>query len=193
MSKKSRKRKEMQSSDRPYDALSKKKQTMRKPYLEYLGCAIMFFIMAAVTFILGLMTEDVAHSKQIIFGATPGILVFTMFFVFQCVRRFIIFTKLNKIESLSEDNVQITCKNVTFINQPVGRSSEVVICIVLTDENGKKYFDVVNGIYNLDKKETRTKLINEKITVNCYKNTNCVKSLSKAYKYDKGKYYPPRF
>ena len=46
MSKKSRKRKELQSSDRPYDALSKKKQTMRKAYLEYLGCAIMFFIMA---------------------------------------------------------------------------------------------------------------------------------------------------
>ena len=36
MSKKSRKRKEMQSSDRPYDALSKKKQTMSKTYLEYL-------------------------------------------------------------------------------------------------------------------------------------------------------------
>ena len=83
MSKKSRKRKGRQNiGQSSHDVLSIQKQTMKKAFLDYLGAAIMFFVMALVVFVVGLLTEDAAHSKQIVFGATPIILGFAIFFVF---------------------------------------------------------------------------------------------------------------
>ena len=175
MSKKSRKRKEGRNTDRSgSDVLSMQKQIMKKVFLDCLGAAIMFFVMALVVFVVGLLTEDAAHSKRIIFGATPILLGFTIFFAFLFLRRFIIYTKINKIRSMSEQTTEITCKKVSFLTQPISKHSAVIICIVLTDENGKKYYDIVNGISDSTKKATRAELLNVKITLNCYVNTNCV-------------------
>ena len=176
MSKKSRKRKERRNIGQSiHDVLSIQKQTMKKAFLDYLGAAIMFFVMALVVFVVGLLIEDAAHSKRIVFGATPIILGFTIFFAFLFLRRFIIYTKINKIKSMSEQTIEITCKKVSFLTQPISKHSAVITCIVLTDENGKKYYDIVNGISDSTKKATRAELLNVKITLNCYANTNCVK------------------
>ena len=175
MSKKSRKRKERRNIGQSiHDVLSIQKQTMKKAFLDYLGATIMFFVMALVVFVVGILTEDVAHSKRIVFGATPSILGFTIFFAFLFLRRFIIYTKINKIKSMSEQTIEITCKKVSFLTQPISKYSAVIICIVLTDENGKKYYDIVNGISDSTKKATRAELLNAKVTLNCYVNTNCV-------------------
>ena len=175
MSKKLRKRKEERNINRSIpDVLSMQKQTMKKAFLDYLGAAIMFFVMALVVFVVGLLTEDAAHSKRIVFGATPIILGFTIFFAFIFLRRFIIYTKINKIKSMSEQTIEITCKKVSFLTQPISKHSAVIICIVLTDENGKKYYDIVNGISDNAKKGTQAELLNAKVTLNCYVNTNCV-------------------
>lgn len=193
MSKKSLKRKERQIPEiSARDALAMKKQTMKEASIAYLGGAIVFFLLAATTLISGFAAEDASQSKTIIFFAVPMILVITSVCAVFFVRRFIVFKKLLQITSTSEDTVKITCKKVSFLEHPISKGANKVICVILTDENGKKYYDVVN-IFYLDKKEASTKLINEKVTINCYKNTNCVKSLSTAYKYDKGEYYPPRF
>ena len=177
MSKKLRKRKERRNIDRSSsDVLSIQKQTMKKAFLDYLGAAIMFLVMALVVFVVGLLTEDAAHSKRIVFGATPLILGFTIFFVFLFLRRFTIYTKINKIKSMSEQTIEITCKKVSFLTQPISKHSAVIICIVLTDENGKKYYDIVNGISDSTKKAMRAELLNVKITLNCYANTNFVKT-----------------
>ena len=136
----------------------------------------MFFVMALVVFVVVLLTEDAAHSKRIVFGATPIILGFTIFFAFLFLRRFIIYTKINKIKSMSEQTIEITCKKVSFLTQPISKHSSVIICIVLTDENGKKYYDIVNGISDSAKKATKAELLNAKVTLNCYVNTNCVKT-----------------
>ena len=93
MSKKSRKRKERRNIDRSTpDVLSMQKQTMKKAFLDYLGAAIMFFVMALVVLVVGLLTEDSSHSKRIIFGATPGILCITIIFISLFLRRFLIFS-----------------------------------------------------------------------------------------------------
>ena len=177
MSKKLRKRKERRNIDRSSpDLLSMQKQTMKKAFLDYLGATIMFFVMALVVLMVGLLTEDASHSKQILFGATPIIIGFTMFFTFLFLRRFVIFKEINKITSSSEQTIEITCKKVSFLTQPISRYSAVIICIVLTDENGKKYYDIVNGISDSTKKATRAELLNVKITLNCYANTNCVRT-----------------
>ena len=177
MSKKSRPRKERRNMDRAIsNVLSIQKQTMKKAFLDYLGATIMFFVMALVVFVVGLLTEDASHSKQIVFGATPIILGFTLFFAFLFLRRFTIYTKINKIKSMSEQTIEITCKKVSFLTQPISQHSAVIICIVLTDENGKKYYDIVNGISDSTKKAMRAELLNVKFTLNCYTNTNCVRT-----------------
>ena len=177
LSKKSRKRKERRNIDQSiHDVLSMQKQTMKKAFLDYLGATIMFFVMALVVFVVGLLTEDAAHSKRIIFGATPILLGFTIFFAFLFLRRFIIYTKINKTKSMSKQTIEITCKKVSFLTHPISKHYFVIICIILTDENGKKYYDIVNGIPDNAKKGTRAELLNAKVTLNCYANTTCVKT-----------------
>lgn len=177
MSKKSRQRKERRNTERSIsDILSMQKQTMKKAFLDYLGASIMFFVMALVVFVVGLLTEDASHSKQIVLGATPIILGFSIFFAFHFLRRFVIFKEIKKITSSSEKTIEITCKKVAFLTQPISRYSAVIICIVLTDENGKKYYDIVKGIYNIAKKGLRAELLNAKVSLNCYANTNFVKT-----------------
>ena len=175
MSKKSRQKKENQSLDRQtLYVLAMQKRTMKKAFLDCLGAAIMFFVMALVVFVVGLLTEDAAHSKRIIFGVTPILLGFTVFFAFLFLRRFIIYTKINKTKSMSKQTIEITCKKVSFLTHPISKHYFVIICIILTDENGKKYYDIVNGISDNAKKGTQTELLNAKVTLNCYVNTNCV-------------------
>ncbi len=77
---------------------------------------------------------------------------------------------------MSEQTIEITCKKVSFLTQPISKHFAAIICIVLTDENGKKYYDIVNGISDIAKRGTRAELLTAKVTLNCYANTNCVKT-----------------
>ena len=158
------------------DILSRQKQTIKNAFLDYLWAAIMFFIMALIVFVVGLLTEDPSHSKRIIFGATPGILCITIIFFSLFLCRFLIFSRINKIKFSSEQVIEITCKKVAFLTQPISRHSAVIICIILKDENGQKYYDITNGISNYAKKETKKELLNAKVSLVCYANTNCVKA-----------------
>lgn len=152
------------------------KQTMKNAFLDYLWASIMLFVMALVVFVVGLFTEDASHAKQIIFGATPGILCITIIFICLFLRRFWIFSRINNIKLSSEQSIEITCKKVTFLTQPISKHSAAIICIVLTDENGEKYYDILNGLSDFSKKETRAELLNAKVSLVCYVNTNFVKT-----------------
>ena len=82
MSTKSRRTKERRNiNQQSPDILSRQKQTIKNAFLDYLWAAIMFFVMAFIVFVVGLLTEDPSHSKRIIFGATPGILCITIIFL----------------------------------------------------------------------------------------------------------------
>lgn len=177
MFKTSHPKKEKQNTNRMvFDILSIQKKTIKKSFLDYLGCAIVFSLMTVFSiFAAMLLTEDASRSKQIILSATL-INGFTIFFLFESIRRFIIFKKLNKIKSFKEDAIYITCKKVTFLSHPVTRFLTEIICIVFTDENGKKYYNVVKDSSCASKKEIKAKLINVRILLNCYANTNCVKT-----------------
>ena len=193
MSKKSLKRKMRQRPEiSARDALEEKKRTMKEASDAFLGSAVMFFLMAAATLILGLASEDASQSKNGILLAASMILILASIFAVFFVRRLIVLQKLSKITTTSEDTVKIICKKMTFIEQPISKSVFKVICVIFTDENGKKYYDVVN-IFHLDKKETRARFINETVTLSCYKSTCCIKSLSKAYKEGSLDFYIPRY
>lgn len=156
--------------------LSMHKQTMKKASLDYLGVAIMVFVMAIVVLVVGLLTEDASHSKQIVFVATPCIFGISIILVCFCLRRFLIFQKINKIQGSKVQSVEIACKKVTFLFQQESKHSASIICIILTDENGRKYYNIVNGISDRAKKRIKAELLNAKVSLDCYANTNFVET-----------------
>ncbi len=149
---------------------------MKKAFLDCLGAAIIFFMMVLVVFVVGLLTEDISHSKRIIFVATPIILCIAIIFTYLFLRRFIVFSRINKINFSSEQNIEITCKKVALLTQPISQHSFVIVCIILTDENGKKYYYITNGIRDYLKKGIKEKLSNAKVSLVCYANTSFVKA-----------------
>ena len=177
MSKKPHRKKKDETKDRSVrDALSMQKRMIKKAFLDYLGAAIIFFVMAIAVFAIGLSTEDVSHSRQIIFGAVPIVLGFALLFTFCFLRRFVIFKGINKITPSSVQPVDIICKKAAFLAQPVSKHYAVIICIVFTDENGRRYYCVTEGFSAASKKAARDELLNAEITLNCYANTDYVKS-----------------
>ena len=177
MSTKSRRKKGKQAKGKQsLDILSRQKQTMKKAFLDYLWVAIMFLVMTLIVFMVGLLTEDASHSKQIIFGAAPIIFCIAILFIHLFLSRFLIFSKINKIKSSSEQVIEITCKKVTFVTHPISRYSAIIMCFILTDENGKKYYVITNGISDYAKKRIKEELVKSKVSLICYANTSCVKT-----------------
>lgn len=73
-------------------------------------------------------------------------------------------------------SVEITCKKVAFLFQQESKHSASIICIILTDENNKKYYNIVSGISGRAKKGIKAELLNAKVSLACYANSNIVES-----------------
>lgn len=155
---------------------AKQKQVMKKAYIDYFAVTIMFFAMALLVFIVGLNTEDAVHSKQILFGAVPLILIITFIFAFFFLRCLLIFNKLRKAANTTEENRIIVCKKIAFLFYPVSKFTSAIISIVFTDENGEKYYYVITDDVSSDsKKDIRKELYGSEVLLVCYKNTNLIK------------------
>ena len=176
MSKKSHRQKEKRCQDRyAPNILSMQKQIMREAFLDYFGVAVALVVMALVVCMVGFLTEDVSHSKRIIFCATPAILCIAIIFIILFLRCFSVFSKLNKIQCSSEQIVEIVCKKVNFLIYARSKYSTVIICVILTDEQGKRFYFVTKDIPYDTKKRLRQTFQNARITLICYAKTNCVK------------------
>ena len=180
MSKKSYRKKEQQNLNRQsldifirQNTLSRQKQIMKRAFLNYLGVVIAFFMLELIVVVVGLSTEDAAHSNRIIFGVMVCI---TIVVVCLLLRRYLIFSRINKIKFSANQTIEITCKKVRFLTRPISRYSSVIVCIILVDENGKKYYDVTNEISDHVKKGTKKELLNAKVSLDCYENTNYVRA-----------------
>ena len=62
--------------------LARQKQILKKSYLDFLGTGIFIFALTILVFVVGLLVEDSAHSKRIVFIAVPGLLWITIVFAF---------------------------------------------------------------------------------------------------------------
>lgn len=183
MSKKSYRKSEQQNLNRQsldiflrQNTLSRQKQIMKRAFLDYLGVVIMFFMLELIVIVVVLSTEDAAHSNRIIFGVIPFIVCITIVFVCLFLRCYLIFSRINKIKFSANQTIEITCKKVRFLTRPISRYSSVIVCIILVDENGKKYYDVTNEISDHVKKGTKKELLNAKVSLDCYENTNYVRA-----------------
>lgn len=170
-----RKQEERKSNKQQHNPLETQKQTIKKATLDYLGCLIMMFVMTGIVLITGFCVDDPAHAKGIFLIAIPLMLLITAIFVFLFTECWMVFRKIKQIQFASEESVTIQCKKVSFLLKHVSRFSSIIICIILTDENGKKYYHITEGISEFSKKAIKNELLHSKIALVCYQNTNFIK------------------
>ena len=159
--------------------LARQKQILKKSYLDFLGAGIFIFALTILVFVVGLLVEDSAHSKRIVFIAVPILLWITIVFAFFFLRRLSLFGKFNKITTASEESKRITCCKVGFLSKARSRASSVIICLIFTDENGEKYYAVTEDIWGDSKKAIRAEYVGAELSLVCYKDTNFVKDYAK--------------
>ena len=176
MSLKSRRKQEERKSDKQqHNPLETQKQIIKKTTADYFGGLIMMFVMTVVVLITGFCVDDPAHAKGIFLIVIPLMLLITAIFVFLFTECWMVFRKIKQIQCASEESVTIQCKKVSFLLKHVSRFSSIIICIILTDENGKKYYHITEGISEFSKKSIKNKLLHSKIDLVCYQNTNFIK------------------
>lgn len=156
--------------------LKMQKETMKKAYIDYLWAGIFLSALMVAVFITAIFNNEASYSAENAFYGVLLVLCIVLFFVCMALRRYLVFARFNKIRSSVEKNVIITCKKVSFIFKPVRRHSGSIICIIFTDESGKKYYNVTKEIPDSEKKKLKAKLLNSKIALTCYGDTECVRS-----------------
>ena len=167
--------------------LNTQKNTMRKAFLDYLWAGIFLSVLMAAVFITAIFNNEASYSAENAFYGVLLVLCIVLFFVCMALRRYLVYARFNKIRSSVEKNVIITCKKVSFIFKPVRRHSGSIICVIFTDESGKKYYNVTKEIPDSEKKKLKAKLLNSKVVLTCYGNTECVRSFQV---FSEGKEHP---
>lgn len=161
-----------------YNPLFLQKQAISNAMFNSLGVSVLFFVLAIVLVILEF--HDGAPSLKIVYF--HGLLAWCAFLCFFIlfIRYFIIFRKVSKIKFTSEQCVSMYCKKITFILQPISKNASAILCIILKDKSGNKFYYVYpekTAPSDLAKKHIKEQYIGKQVELICYKNTNIVKAL----------------
>ena len=106
-------------------------------------------------------------------------LCFVMSFV-DFLRRYLLFLQLRKIKYASETEMAIQCKDVRFIFHPVGKYTHVILCIILRDSSGNRFYYICpseNAPYDSNRKAIKIQFTEKTVKLKCYQNTNFIKTL----------------
>lgn len=181
MSLKSRNRTDKKQILHPTDnPLFLQQQSIRNAMLDYFGVSLLFFFFDIVIIVLGFLDKSISSPKT---GIIHGILMISVIFIcylVASVRRYSIFKKLSKIKFSTEQSVSVYCRKVQLFLHPESRFSSVVLCVVLLDKNGNKFYYVYpekSAPSPSFKKRIKEKYIGCNIELICYKDTNIVKFL----------------
>ena len=156
--------------------LKMQKETMKKAYIDYLRAGIFLSVLALAVVIAAVFTNEVSSTADKILYAVLLVLCILVFFVYMVLRRYLVYARFSKISSTIEKDVTVTCKKLSFIFKPVTKHSSAIICIIFTDESGKKYYNITKEIPETETKKLKAKLLNSKIALTCYGDTECVRS-----------------
>ena len=94
-------------------------------------------------------------------------------------RRFKIYRQLHKIQFSTEQLVPIHCKKISFLYKPVSKHFSSIICIIIVDEYGNKFYYVYpkEGPSEFANKFIKQQCLGKHLELNCYKNTYMIKTL----------------
>lgn len=164
------------ATEKQSHVLNTQKNTMKKAFLDYLWAGIFLSALMVAVFIVAIFNNEDSYSVENAFYGALLVLCIVPSSVYMALRRYLVYARFNKIKSYVEKNVIITCKKVSFIFKPVRRHSGSIICIIFSDESGKKYYNVTKEIPDSEKKKLKAKLLNSNVLLTCYGDTECVRS-----------------
>ena len=125
-------------------ALENQKAIIRRSTVEYLTGVILFLVLSVLVLIAGLSVEDASHSNGIVFIAFPIVLSISVAFFVVFIRHYIIYVRFNIIKYDSEETISIDCKAIKFKTVPISRHNFEIICVILIDNDGQKYYYISN-------------------------------------------------
>ena len=152
---------------------------MKDAWLDYLISAILFLIITTVVMIIEISNNSDNHNP-FFFIAILIVAATSILFFLGSLRRFVIYRLISKIQYSSEDTITIQCKNVLFLTQPISRFSSVVICTILHNENGDKYYFIYPKgceVTDFSKKYVKTQFFKNEVELTCYRDTNIVRTI----------------
>lgn len=158
-------------------ALENQRLIIRRSTYEYLFGAMSFLLLAIMVLIAGLSVEDASHSNRIVFLAFPIVLSISLALDVIFIRHFVIYLKFVKIKYDSEESKFITCKAIHFRTVPISKHNYEIVCVILADDNGQKYYYISNEKF-ASKQIFKSNLLEKKVKLSCYKGTSFIKSYS---------------
>ena len=57
----------------------------------------------------------------------------------------------------------------------ISKYAFVIICIIITDTSGNKYYSITNNLSDYNKSSIKNELLHSRLSMTCYKNTNFIK------------------
>ncbi len=172
MSLKSQKRSaERRDEGRGISPLQKQKEVMGKTFRHELMCLIVFGICIPL-----LIAAAIAADSAFIF-----ILAALFAFGFVLALRGVIlsgniYRGIRKIRYASEENMSQSFSSFCRVYKREWQYSSRLVCLILTAESGEKYYYVCPKVAD-DRKFIRENLLNNPVTVCCYRGSSFIKHL----------------
>ncbi len=115
-----------------------------------------------------------------LFGMLPVLLVFTMMSFVRYAVRLRLLLRIRSIRYTNSCKIRIHCKKVYFLSRAVGKNLSLITWIVLTDEQGKKYYYIYpkdSEPLDYAKPLLKQHFEGQNVTLICYRDTHIIKSL----------------
>ena len=178
MSLKSRLRSKRRSEKQKCDPVEEKRGVIKISASYYLLVTILL-LSFLVMFLILWFDKDKANDNQLNLIAVITIflnfilIIFSTFYLSQSV---LVCSMMKRIRFSSEQSLVVMCKGVRFLTRPYSRNSFEVVCLILSDAEGEKYYYPTRLGYSA-KKDLKKSLIGSELTLICYKDTNVIKRI----------------
>ena len=180
MSIKSRSRKYKNRNQRSVSSpLNSQKQALKLNMFYCLGSSVVLFAFNILGIIVVFQGEKLRH----ILVLSIIEMIFAGMFMHCFIafgRRYKIFQQLNKIQFATEQLFSVYCSKISFLYKPISKYFSSIMCIVIVDENGNKFYYVYPSKKSpgeFGNKYIKQQCLGKRLELNCYKNTNVIKTM----------------
>jgi hypothetical protein len=169
------KNRNQRSASSPLDS---QKQTLKLNMFYCLASSVVLFALN----ILGIIVVFQGENTRQILVLSIIEMIFAGTFIHCFIafgRRFKIYQQLNKIQFSTEQLFPIHCNKISFLYKPISKYSSSIICIIIVDEYGNKFYYVYpkEGPSEFANKFIKQQCLGKHLELNCYKNTYMIKTL----------------
>lgn len=163
-------------------------QALKSAMIDYIALSVFFFAFAVIIFNIvftGVFVNRTALTQYEGELLVVGCMLFGgLLFGFAAARRSAILKELKTVDGSAEYTVSIHCRKVSCIGQILSKRTAFVLGLVLTDENGNKFYYIFpQGSAPSDSADAKIEANIKKqysessVELICYHNTNIVKAI----------------